>query len=274
MVRANSTLLILSFGLLLGVTACSQAEEPDKKPAATAEAESVVIADRPAVIEAIEAQGLEVLGEFDAPSGLRGYAGIAGQQPVAVYATADGQHAVVGTLVNAQGEDVGAEALRRLVAEPASKHMWAQLEVSDWIVDGKPDAPRVVYTFSDPNCPYCNKFWQAARPWIDSGKVQIRNIMVGVIRRDSANKVATIFAATSPSEALQRNERNYASGGIEPAATVSVAVRRRLDTNARLMSELGFQGTPGILFRDDQGLVQRRSGLPSAADLPAVLGPR
>ena len=274
MLRANFTLLILTFALLLGVTACSQAEEPDKKPRATAKAESVVIADKPAVIEAIEAQGLEVLGEFDAPSGLRGYAGIAGQQPVAVYATADGQHAVVGTLVNARGEDVGAEALRRLVAEPMSKRTWAQLEASDWIVDGKPDAPRVVYTFSDPNCPYCNKFWQATRPWVESGKLQIRNIMVGVIRPDSANKVATIFAATSPSEALQRNERNYASGGIEPAATVPVEVRRRLDTNARLMSELGFQGTPGILFRDDQGLVQRRSGLPPAADLPAVLGPR
>src|SRR3546814_7854484 len=50
--------------------------------------------ERPAVIEAIEAQGFEVLGEFDAPSGLRGFAGVAGQQPVAVYATNDGEHAV------------------------------------------------------------------------------------------------------------------------------------------------------------------------------------
>ncbi len=274
MLRANSTLLLLSSALLLGVTACSQAEEPDKNPPAAVEAESAVIADKPAVIEAIEAQGLEVLGEFDAPSGLRGYAGMAGQRPVAVYATADGRHAVVGTLVNAQGEDAGAEALQRLVAEPMSKRTWAQLEASDWIVDGKPDAPRVVYTFSDPNCPFCNKFWQAARPWVDSGKVQIRNIMVGVIRPDSANKVATIFAATSPSKALERNERNYASGGIEPAAAVPADVRSRLDTNEKLMTDLGFQGTPGILFRDEQGLVQRRSGMPPAADLPAVLGPR
>jgi thiol:disulfide interchange protein DsbG len=274
MLRVNSTLLILSSALLLGVTACSQAEEPDKSPPAAVEAVSAVITDKPAVIEAIEAQGLEVLGEFDAPSGLRGYAGMAGQRPVAVYATADGQHAVVGTLVNAQGEDAGAEALQRLVAEPMSKRTWAQLEASDWIVDGKPDAPRVVYTFSDPNCPFCNKFWQAARPWVDSGKVQIRNIMVGVIRPDSANKVATIYAAASPSEALERNERNYANGGIEPAATVPADVRSRLDTNEKLMMDLGFQGTPGILFRDEQGLVQRRSGMPPATDLPTVLGPR
>lgn len=259
MARINTTALLLSSALLLAVAACSQAEEKKSKPA---------------VIEAIEAQGFEVLGEFDAPSGLRGYAGIAGQQPVAVYATADGQHAVVGTLVNAKGEDAGAEALQRLVAEPMSKRTWAQLEASDWVADGKPDAPRVVYTFSDPNCPYCNRFWNAARPWIDSGKVQLRHVIVGVIRPDSANKAASIFNAASPSEALARNERAYATGGIAPAATVPDDVRTKLDGNEKLMTALGFQGTPGILFRDAKGLIQRRSGMPAAADLPVVLGPR
>lgn len=199
---------------------------------------------------------------------------MAGQQPVAVYATTDGQHAVIGTLVNAQGQDVGAEALQRLVAEPMSRRVWAQLQASDWIVDGKPDAPRVVYAFSDPNCPYCNKFWQAARPWVDSGKVQIRNIMVGVIRPESANKVAALYADASPSDALQRHERGFSRGGIAPVATVPADTRSKLDRNEKLMVALGFQGTPGILFRDEQGLVQRRSGLPSVADLSAVLGPR
>src|SRR3546814_11700191 len=111
--------------------------------------------ERPAVIEAIEAQGFEVLGEFDAPSGLRGFAGVAGQQPVAVYATNDGEHAVVGTLINAKGEDIGAEALQRLVAGPMSARTWALLEASEWIADGKADSPSVIYTFSDPHCPFC-----------------------------------------------------------------------------------------------------------------------
>lgn len=275
MVRIKAKALLLSSALLLAVTACnSQAEEQQAEQEKAKQPNAEQQKDKPAVIHAIEAQGLEVLGEFDAPSGLRGYAGMAGQQSVAVYATADGQHAVVGTLVNAKGEDVGAKALQRLVAEPMSKRTWAQLEAGDWIVDGKPDAPRVVYTFSDPNCPFCNRFWQASRPWVDSGKVQIRNIMVGVIRPDSANKVATIYAAASPSEALERNERAYATGGIAPAATVPAVVRKKLDSNEKLMVDLGFQGTPGILFLDEKGLVQRRSGLPSGADLTVVLGPR
>ena len=177
-----------------------------------------------------------MLGEFDAPSGLRGYAGLAGGQPLTVYATADGQHAVVGMLINSKGEDVGAEPLQRLVAEPMSRRIWSQLEASHWIADGRNDAPRVVYAFSDPNCPYCNRFWKAARPWVDAGKVQLRHVMVGVIRADSAAKAASMLTASSPSEALERNERSFATGGIEPAATVPDQVRAKLDSNAELMS--------------------------------------
>ena len=127
---------------------------------------------------------------------------------------------------------------------------------------------------SAPVCPFCNRFWEVARPWVDSGKVQLRHVIVGVIRPDSANKAASIFAAASPSEALARNELRYEAGGIAAAATVPADVRAKLDANEKLMTALGFQGTPGILFRDDKGIVQRRSGLPIEQDLTVVLGPR
>lgn len=253
-------------GLLVGVAGCSHAEEPVAQKQDPA---------RPAVIATVEAHGLEVLGEFDAPGKLRGFAGLAGgRQPVAVYVTPDGEHALVGTMIDSRGEDVSQAHLQRLVAEPMSRRIWSQLEDSHWVADGADNAPRVVYTFSDPNCPYCNRFWQAARPWVDSGKVQLRHVMVGVIREDSANKVAAILSAPSPSAMLTRNEREFASGGIDGLPTVSSKVRAQLDDNQRLMLELGFQGTPGIMFRDADDLVQRRSGLPKAGDLPTVLGPR
>ena len=40
------------------------------------------------------------------------------------------------------------------------------------------------------------------------------------------------------------------------------------------MTELGFHGTPGLVFRDDEGIVQRRGGIPQGADLDVVMGPR
>ena len=258
-------LLVVPVAVLLAWsgTACSQ--EPAPAGAGN---------ERPAVLQAVEREGLEVLGEFEAPGGLRGFASVAGQRPVAVYVTPDGKHAVVGVMLDARGEDVGADALQRIVAEPMSKKIWAQLEASHWVRDGRADAPRVVYTFTDANCPYCHRFWDAARPWVEAGKVQLRHVMVGVIREDSANKAAAILEADSPSAALARTERNFETGGIQPMAAVPEGVRSKLTSNEMLMMELGFRGTPGIVFRDSAGLVQRRSGLPAPSDLPNVLGPR
>src|SRR3546814_14976040 len=108
---------------------------------------------------------------------------------------------------------------------------WAQLEASECIADVKADAPRVIYTFSDPNCPFCNTFSSAARPWVDSGKVQLRHIMVGVIRPDSATKVANTLTASPPPEALRRHETSYSPSVITPPASVPATVRDILEPN-------------------------------------------
>ncbi|WP_116810112.1 thiol:disulfide interchange protein DsbG [Steroidobacter cummioxidans] len=235
-------------------------------------AAEVAKAQRPPVIKNLEQQGLEIFGEFDAPGGLRGFAGASGSGPVALYVTPDGEHAVVGAMVNSKGEDMSAAVLERLVSQPLSQRMWEQLERSQWVIDGNASAPRVVYVFTDPNCTYCHRFWEASRRWVQSGKVQLRHILVGVIRADSANKAAAILTAKSPSEALTRNEQRQAEGGIEGVKTVSAEVQAKLDANERLMHQLGIQGTPGILFRDERGIVQSRSGMPAPEDMRTVLG--
>ncbi|KRG39334.1 dihydroneopterin aldolase [Stenotrophomonas pictorum JCM 9942] len=271
MIRSRPALLLLSAALL-----APAASARDAAPAAVpvAAKESADTAAEPAVVKTLRAQGVEFMGTFETPVGLTGYAGVAGQEPLAVYVSADGQYAVVGTLVNAKGEDVSAAKLKELVQGPMGQKAWAAVEGSHWIAEGKADAPRIIYSFSDPNCPYCNHFWQAARPWVESGKVQIRQILVGVIREDSANKAAAILGAASPVDALLENERNFAKGGIKPAPTVPAEVQAKLRANEMAMLELGFQGTPGIVFKDVSGLVQLRSGMPQGKDLEAVLGPR
>ncbi len=264
---------VLLLPALLALAACSQAQTPPGK--AGAAPASATKGDRPAVLKGIEKHGFEVVAEFDAPGGLRGFAGVVGgQQPAAAYVTADGKHVVVGSLFDAEGNDVAADAVEKLVAAPMSAKMWSKLDASAWVRDGKADAPRVVYTFSDANCPYCHKFWEAARPWVDAGKVQLRHVMVGVIREDSPAKAAAILAARDPSAALLENERQFDRGGIKPLPNISREIAGKLDANQVLMIEMGFQGTPGILFQDAQGQVQRRSGLPQGADLQTVLGPR
>ena len=192
MMRSRSMLLLLS-AMTLTPLACAQTATA---PAATAAKPAA--ANEPAVVKTLRSQGVEFMGTFETPVGLTGYAGVAGQRPLGVYVSKDGEYAVVGTLVNAKGEDVSAAKLKELVSGPMGQQAWAKVEASHWVRVGKADAPRVIYSFSDPNCPYCNRFWEAAQPWVAAGKVQIRQILVGVIREDSANKAAAILAAASP----------------------------------------------------------------------------
>lgn len=225
--------------------------------------------EKPAAIKQLEAQGLRHVHEFDAPEGVRAFAGLGGDQPVAIYVLPDGS-AVVGTRLNSQAQPVDEAALHELVAKPISQEQWAKLEAATWVQDGKSEAPRVIYTFTDANCPYCHLFWEAARPWVHSGKVQLRHLMVGVIRPDSAGKAAAILAADNPSEALLENENAFDGGGITPLATIPTEVATALEENRDLMMSMGFRGTPGIVVLDSEGLVQKHNGMPQAEDLDDI----
>lgn len=252
--------LRVSFGLAAGlmlVTGYTQAES----------------GERPQSLAALEAQGLSIIQEFEVSGDLRAFAGVAGDQPIAVYVTNDGS-TIVGTRLNASGEPVDAVRLQDLVVKPMSEKTWAQLEDATWVLDGEADAPRVVYTFSDANCPYCNRFWQAARPWVDAGKVQLRHLLVGVIKADSSAKAAAILEAPDPSAALLENERNFAQGGITPAKSISDDMQKILDDNQALMHANGFRGTPGIIVRESDGLIRKFNGMPQPGQLVEVLGER
>src|SRR5690554_474804 len=238
--------------------------------AGQAQAES---AKQPEVIDALKEQGVEIMQEFDAGEHVRAFVGLAGGQPVAVYVLPDGS-AVAGTRLNAKGEMMDEQTLDELVAKPMSDRDWAALESSTWVRDGAEDAPRVIYTFTDANCPYCHMFWEAARPWVDAGKVQLRHVLVGVIKEDSPAKAAAILGAADPSAALRENEVKFDQGGITPAKSVPDDVQRTLEDNQMLMLSMGFRGTPGIIVQDDKGLIQKYNGMPQQGALTEVLGPR
>lgn len=229
--------------------------------------------DRPPVLEALEGQGLVIKKEFDVKGDVRAFAGVAGDKPIAVYVLTDG-NAIVGTRVNAKGEPIDHATLQSLVAKPISDQAWAGLESATWVQDGNVDAPRVIYAFTDANCPYCHLFWEAARPWVDAGKVQLRHILVGIIKEDSPAKAAAILGAPNPSAALRENEVKFDQGGITPTSSVPDDVHNVLEDNQLLMLSLGFRGTPGIVVRDDNGLIQKYNGMPQEGELAEVMGPR
>lgn len=223
----------------------------------------------PEPIAATGVHGVEIVGRFDAPAGLQGFAGKLNGQGMALYLTADEQHVLVGTLLDANGQDISRVYVDQLVNEPMAMDMWEQLEASDWIGDGVDDADHVIYTFTDPNCPFCSRFWNQARPWVESGKVQLRHIMVGILREDSAGISAAILSAANPSTALHQHETGIS---VQPMNEIPENIRLQLNTNHDLMNQLGVQATPAIFYLDDQGRMQQHLGAPPPDRLVDIMG--
>src|SRR5699024_8705819 len=155
-------------------------------------------AQYPEPIQALRMQGVQIVGTFDVPGGLTGYAGIMGRRSVAVYLTPDKQHAIIGTMIDGAGQFVDRQTVEEMTAGPMAKRIWSQLGDSALVAEGNADAQFVLYEFSDPICPYCHVFWKRIQPWVEAGKVQIRHIMVGVIAADSPHKAAAIMSADDP----------------------------------------------------------------------------
>jgi thiol:disulfide interchange protein DsbG len=226
----------------------------------------------PAPIKALENQGINIHGQFSAPGGMRGFGASMQGREMAIYLTPDGAHAIVGTLMDSDGNDLTEPKLDEHVRAPLEAQTWALLEESHWIQDGDRDAPRVIYTFTDPNCPYCQQLWEAARPWVDAGKVQMRHIMVGILAADSPGKAAAMLGADNPGVALRAHKR----GERIEASAQPRDIEAQVYANNQLFEELGLYATPTSAFQreTDNAIVriERIEGMPSDERLVEMMG--
>ncbi|KAB7623417.1 thiol:disulfide interchange protein DsbG [Alkalilimnicola sp. S0819] len=216
--------------------------------------------DYPAAIEALVEQGVRIEARFDAPSGMTGYAARVQGRPLAFYVTADGEHVVVGSMLDAQGANLTPEHLEAHLPEPEYNDAWPRLEDAAWLREGAADAERVVYVFSDPNCPYCKAFWEASQAYIGPD-VQVRSLPIAILHPSSMGKAARILAADDPTQAFIDHQES----GSEPLARVPADIRRQVEANNQLMRELGAHATPAIFYKDTEGHVRQILGLPDDA---------
>jgi len=245
--------LLISFSLLAGNVAASETSLP-------------------APVKALTEKGIEIHSQFSAPGGLKGFGASAQGREMAVYLTPDGEHAIVGTLMDSAGNDLTAPQLDEHVRAPLEAQTWQLLEDSHWIQDGDPQAPRVVYTFTDPNCPYCQQLWEAARPWVEAGEVQLRHIMVGILKAQSPAQAAALLGDDNPAEALKAHK-------LGEEVTVSAQPRdieQQVLDNNQLFEELGLYATPTSAFqrRTQDGVIriERIEGMPSQQRLEEMMG--
>lgn len=226
----------------------------------------------PQAVQHLVERGVTITGQFDAPSDMTGYVGEMQGQPVAFYLTSDRQHVVIGPMLTADGENLTDPKVQELVLGPKNEQAWADLEKASWVRDGDADAPVVVYTFTDPNCPYCHRFRQSAEPWIAAGRVQLRHVLVGILKQDSLPKAATILGADDPQQALGYNQSHYGEGGVEVNREIVSKHAAKVQENNRLMSRLGLSATPSTYYRTADGGIRMKQGAPRPEEMEAIMG--
>jgi thiol:disulfide interchange protein DsbG len=210
----------------------------------------------------LEKDGFEFVKKIPAPEGLTGWVGHEDQYSNTVFISNDGRYYIKGDLFDAQGTNISSTQIETHMKKAILDDVWKSLERSTWIQDGKKDAPRIVYVFSDPNCPYCHKFWQSARPWVNAGKVQLRHIQVGIIREESRAQVATLLLSKNPEAVFHDVNLNKGKKHLKKAANIPLEIAEKIDFNQSLMGKYGFFSTPSMAWRDSKGVFQSTQGMP------------
>lgn len=116
-------------------------------------------ADYPAPIHALISKGITIKGSMQAPKGYKGYVGLYNSDPIPIYLLPDGRHVLIGTLYDAHGNDLTQTAFAAASKPQMDPSLWGQLERSTWFAEGAAKPERVVYIFTDTECPYCHKLW-------------------------------------------------------------------------------------------------------------------
>ena len=228
--------------------------------------------DVPAPIRALADKGIAIKAALPAPAGFKGYVGSYQGGTLPIYLLPDGKHVVVGSIFDENGNNLTEAPLQAASQLPLTEASWNKLAQSTWIAEGAAKPGRIVYVFTDTECPYCHKLWLATQPLLVGSDVQVRNIMVAVIDPKSLYRAAAVLDSNDPLATLQQHEKSFGHSSIKPAKTVSAATAKHIADNIALMEEFSIHGTPAVIYKDSSGQVRMVQGMPSEARLKAIFG--
>lgn len=229
----------------------------------------------PGVIQDAVKNGINVVKSFPAASGLTGWVLERDGEHSIVYTTGDRKTMLIGNLVTDNGKILSAEYEDRYIPKADFSGLYAELEKAPQVVEGTQANPkRVLYIFTDPECPYCHLAWKALQPYEAAG-LQVRWVMVAVIKPSSLPKAVEILGSADKTATFRSMESNHgkpwtAALKMEPGKAASI--QKGLESNAILMERFKFGGTPGFVWKDEKGEVHLQAGMPKLSELTRITG--
>lgn len=223
--------------------------------------------------EAVEAGQLSIHNEFTVTKGLRGLVVQEGREFFLVYETADG-YLVQGSIFSPTGENLTEIHLSKLPEKDATEPYAAleDLPAENLVIEGPMSAKRHVYIIVDLNCVYCYMLWKATRPYLEKyDDVQIRWVVVAMLRKDSETKALHVFESDKPLETFTYYKSNF-ERKIQGKADGSDKAKRIVAANTNLMRTMGYSGTPAVVYPDGEGIAREIKGMPKLPKLADVMG--
>lgn len=139
--------------------------------------------------------------------------------------------------------------------KPSEQLFW-DIENSNWIPVGKAGTP-VIYSFVDPQCPYCHDMMMTMRDEIEAGKVQVRLIPVG-FKEETKAQAAYLLATPAPEEVWWRH-----MDGDESALPAKREISQQgVERNLAIMQSWKLSVTPLIVYRAKDNSVKIIRGKP------------
>lgn len=229
----------------------------------------------PKVIQRAIDNGVKVVKTFPASSGLTGWVLMEGGRYSIVFTTADKKSLLMGALIDENGENLSAQYAEKYVPKPDLGSLYRDLEKAAYVVEGTDKNPRsVIYIFVDANCPFCHLAWKALQPYEKAG-LQVRWIPVATLTPTSMPKAIEVMTASDKTAAFRKMEENHGKNSApspKAAESANPAVAASIRKNGELMEKFGISGTPGLIWKDKQGKINVKGGMPRLSEIPMMTG--
>jgi thiol:disulfide interchange protein DsbG len=231
--------------------------------------------DIPAVVKHFcEQQEIKNIKEIDAPGGVKSWIGQYQDMGVTLFLTPDGKHVISGYLYDDKGKNISEEYFQKEIYIPLGREMWQTLNRTQPLKEGADTAPRKVFVFADPFCPYCKTFWAEAQPWVKAGKVQLNTLLVAFLNPKSGTNATAILNAADPVSAWKEYELSGGQTLPKYEGGTSRETFNQLQQHQKLMDDLGASATPAIYYMNDKNELQQVVGMPDQKQLLEMFGPK
>ncbi|MDQ9172353.1 thiol:disulfide interchange protein DsbG [Oxalobacteraceae bacterium R-40] len=231
--------------------------------------------DYPKAIQGAVNAGVKVVKQFPAASGLTGWVLSDHGQYSIIYSTADKKTIIAGALIGESGENLNEIYAGKHFPKPDLTSLYQELEKSAYVAEGALTNPKnIIYVFVDANCPYCHYTWKALQPYEKAG-LQVRWILVDTLGPTSMPKAIEVLAAQDKTAAFRKMEENHGkqwSAVKGMTAQEKPAIAQRIAQNGELMGRFGLRGTPGLVWKDKQGKINMKGGMPRLNEIPLITG--